>query len=134
MTATPGTPAAADEAAIREAHRAMYQAMLEGDTEALASLLEPSYTLTHMTGYEQPKAEWLEQISSGRMRYHSARERGRVVAVSGDTASLVSRDVVEATIWGSRGTWSLQLTTDYASRDGLPPRPTCLSRPAGKAG
>jgi hypothetical protein len=98
----------------------MYQAMIDGDTEALASLLDPSYTLTHMTGYLQPKAEWLEQISSGRMRYHSAQEQDRVVvvAVSGDTARLVSRDVVEATIWGSRGTWNLQLTTDYVRRGG----------------
>jgi hypothetical protein len=31
---------------------------------------------------------------------------------------VVGKDVVDATIWGSRGTWNLQLTTRYERRDG----------------
>lgn len=95
------------------AHRAMYRGMLERDTAVLDELLADDYTLTHMTGYEQPKREWLAQIDSGRMRYHSAQPHDTAVEVDGDTAVLVGRDVVDATIWGSRGTWNLQLTTTY---------------------
>jgi hypothetical protein len=102
---------------VAEAYRAMYRGMLERDTALLDDLLADDYTLTHMTGHVQPKREWLEQIDSGRMRYHSARPQSTSVDLDGATAVLVGRDVVDATIWGSRSTWNLQLTTTYEHRD-----------------
>jgi hypothetical protein len=94
----------------------MYRGVLTPDTALLDELLADGYTLTHMTGSVQPKREWLAQIDAGRMRYHSARPHSISVDLDGDTAVLVGRDVVDATIWGSRGTWNLQLTTTYQRR------------------
>ncbi|WP_328474937.1 nuclear transport factor 2 family protein [Actinoplanes sp. NBC_00393] len=95
----------------------MYQGLLERDTELLDGLLDSGYTLTHMTGYRQSRTEWLQQIDSGEMRYHSAQPRSTAVEVTGDTAVLVGRDVVDATIWGGCGIWNLQLTTTFERRD-----------------
>jgi hypothetical protein len=106
------------EAEVVEAYRAMYQGMLDRATDLLDNLLDSGYTLTHMTGYRQSRKEWLQQIHSGEMQYHSAQPRGTSVEVTGDTAVLIGRDVVDATIWGSRGTWNLLLTTTYERRDG----------------
>ena len=50
-----------------EAHRTVYRGVLERDAALLDDLLDDEYTLTHMTGYVQPKREWLQQIDSGRM-------------------------------------------------------------------
>ena len=107
-----------DRADLLEAHRALWRGMLERDVDLLDGLLDDAYTLTHMTGYEQPKAEWLADVESGRMRYHSTRPPSTSVDVTGDRAVVVGRDVVDATIWGSRGTWNLQLTTTYQRHDG----------------
>src|SRR4051812_13268427 len=107
-----------DEAELLEAYRDMYRGMLDKDTDLLDDLLDDAYTLTHMTGYVQSKREWLEQIDSGEMEYHSARERDVSIEVDGDGAVLVGQSVVDATIWGSRGTWPLQLTSRYKRRDG----------------
>ncbi len=104
--------------AITTAHREMYRAMLSGRTDQLAPLLDDGYVLTHMTGFRQPKREWLAAIESGEMRYHAAEEESVRVEVSRDTAVLVSRSVVTATIYGARGTWNLQLTTRYERRRG----------------
>ena len=112
------TPSSDDQAQVVAAYRAMYRGMLERDTELLNDLLDDEYTLTHLTGYVQSKKEWLEQVDSGEMQYHSSQERGQSVDVTGDTAVLVGRNVVDATIWGSRGTWNLQLTTTYERRGG----------------
>lgn len=103
-----------DRAPILSAYRAMYRAMLDGRTDRLDALLDDQYWLTHITGYRQPKREWLSAIDSGEMRYHSAQERSVTIDVSGDTAVLVGRSLVTATIYGARGTWNLQLTTNYA--------------------
>ncbi|MFC9839604.1 nuclear transport factor 2 family protein [Rhodococcus sp. NPDC127530] len=102
-----------DKAQVIESYRAMYRGMLERDTALLDDLLGDEYTLTHMTGFLQAKKEWLEQIDSGEMQYHSSQERCTSVEVTGATAVLVGRSTVDATIWGSRGTWNLQLTTTY---------------------
>lgn len=96
----------------------MYRSMIEQDIDTLDGLLDEAYTLTHMTGVVQSKQEWLEQVDSGEMRYFSAQERGTSVQVTGDRAILVGKRVVDARIWGSRGTWNLQLTTAYERRSG----------------
>ncbi|MFC9840981.1 nuclear transport factor 2 family protein [Rhodococcus sp. NPDC127530] len=103
---------------LLEAYRSMYRGMIERDTSTLATLLDDGYTLTHMTGYVQTGAEWLEQIASGEMRYFSARERDTSIKISGDSARVVGRSVVDASIWGSRGTWNLQLAAEYRLRSG----------------
>lgn len=72
----------------------------------------------HITGYEQSKAGWLEQIDSGEMTYHSIREQSVTVEVHGNTAVLVARNLVDATIWGSRSIWPLKMTTSFARQEG----------------
>jgi ketosteroid isomerase-like protein len=104
------------EAQVVEAYRAMCSGMLKRDTDLLDALPDDGYTLTHMTGYRQARKEWLHQIDLGEMQYHRVQQDSTSVEVAGDTAVLIGRDVVDATIWGSRGTWSLELTTSYERR------------------
>jgi hypothetical protein len=103
----------AQEAEVVAAYREMYRGMVEQDIDLLDELLDDDYTLEHMTGYVQPKREWLQHIASGRMRYHSEQETSTTVTVTDGTAVVIGRSVVDATIWGGRGTWRLQLTTEY---------------------
>lgn len=109
-------PTAQDEAALQAAHREMMRAMLGARTDQLGGLLDDAYVLTHMTGRRQSKRDWLVAIDAGEMRYHAAKEEAVEVEVAGDTATVVSRSVVTATIYGARGTWNLQLNTAYARR------------------
>jgi hypothetical protein len=55
-----------------------------------------------MTGYLQSKQEWLEQIDSGQMQYHSSQQRVTAIEITGDTGVLVGNKAVDATIRGSR--------------------------------
>ncbi|MDO0917301.1 nuclear transport factor 2 family protein [Streptomyces sp. DT2A-34] len=93
--------ASPDENAREEvlaAYRAHLQAMADGDTDALDDLLDDGFTLTHITGYQQPKAEWLSQMRAGQFVYHSVIEKNVTVDVQGDAARLVGRIVTEATV------------------------------------
>ncbi|MEU9895018.1 nuclear transport factor 2 family protein [Streptomyces phaeochromogenes] len=115
-------PASPDENArdeILAAYRAHLRAMTDGDTDALDDLLDDGFTLTHITGYQQPKAEWLSQMRAGQFVYHGVNEKNVTVDVDtdGDTARLVGRIVTEATVYGTHADWPLQFTMDYA-RDG----------------
>jgi ketosteroid isomerase-like protein len=114
----PATPSP-DEAAILAANANQTRWMIDADVERLGELLDENFTAIHITGYEQSKAEWLDQIRSGQMTYHDVAEQSVSVDIDGDTAILVKRNLVTATINGTRGTWPLESTTTYAKTDGV---------------
>jgi Domain of unknown function (DUF4440) len=118
MNETPSTPPTySDEAAVLEATREWSRLLVEQRTDELDELLSPDFVAVHISGYEQTKAEWLDQIRSGQMRYHGFEEVSATVSIDGDSAVAVTRNLVDATIYGSRGTWPLESTTIYV-RDG----------------
>ncbi|MGW7528018.1 nuclear transport factor 2 family protein [Streptomyces sp. NPDC054783] len=65
----------ADHTEAVVACRAYLQAMAEGDTEVLDALLDAEFTLTHMTGYVQPRTEWLSQLRAGQSVTTASRRR-----------------------------------------------------------
>lgn len=67
--------------------------MTDGDTNALDAMLDDGFTLTHITGYEQPKSEWLSEMRPGRFTYHGVDERTVTVEIAGDKARLVGQIV-----------------------------------------
>lgn len=102
-----------DQAEILAQYQRQLDAMGRGDTAALDGLLGDRFTLTHITGYRQPKAEWLTEMRAGQFRYHRIEQRTVSVSVAGDTATLLGRFVVDATVYGSRSRWRLQLAQTY---------------------
>ena len=107
-----------DRSDVLDNYRAQLRAMVDGDTEALGELLTKDFSLTHMTGYFQPGQEWLAQMRAGQFVYHDAREKDVSLHVDGDTARLVGRIVTDATVYGARANWPLQLTMDFIRADG----------------
>ncbi|MGV9339975.1 nuclear transport factor 2 family protein [Streptomyces sp. NPDC003688] len=115
----PPTPSRTDREDILQVHRAYLDAMAEGDTPSLDALLDDGFTLTHMTGYVQPKAEWLAGMRAGQFVYHSIDEVDTALDADNEdgTARLTARTVTDAKVYGSRAHWRLLLTTEYARRD-----------------
>jgi Domain of unknown function (DUF4440) len=105
-------------AVVLAAYRDQIRWMVEGRTDRLAELLADNYTAIHIDGYQQDKAEWLDQIDSGRMSYDAVREESAVVEIKGETAVLTAQALVTATIYGARGTWPLKSVTRYVRGDG----------------
>jgi hypothetical protein len=103
------------EAAIRINYAAQRDAMVAGDADALGELLAEGFTLTHMTGYEQSRREWLDQVHSGEMIYHSIQDDEVDVDVHGEDPVLIARSRTEATIWGAHGVWPLELEIHYVA-------------------
>ena len=67
--------------AAADLYSLLCDAMVAADTKAIDALLTDYCVLTHMTGYPQPKVEWLGDIANGAMRYHDH----EVVSVQPDT-------------------------------------------------
>lgn len=93
--------------------------MIARDTVAMNEILDKDYTLTHMTGYVQPRAEWLNEVAKESMKYYSAEEVNHTIEVNGDTAEVMIQSMVDARIWGSRNTWRLQQKMKLEKRNGV---------------
>jgi hypothetical protein len=106
-----------DHRAIVRAWEAQRDAMVSADTSALDALLAEDFALTHMTGYLQPKAEWLADIDTDQMQYHSMEDVDVAVTVEDGIAILIAHTMTEATIWGGHGTWRLALRITYEHVD-----------------
>lgn len=112
MSNSPHTPEDIVEE-ITSNYLAQCEAMVGADTSELGSLLAPDFTLTHMTGYLQSRAEWLDDIATGQMTYHSIRNVDITPEITADSVTLTARSQTHATIWGADGTWPLQLRIEY---------------------
>ena len=97
--------------AATDLYSLLCDAMVSGDTKAIDALLTDDCVLTHMTGYPQPKIEWL---GGHRHRRHVHTTPHEVVSRPGGHESPASpvvrgRTRTTATLWGGRGTWNLQI-------------------------
>ena len=102
----------------RAVFQAECEAMLAADSVSLGALLAPAFTLTHMTGYVQPRDAWLGDVSARHMEYHSMEVLETLVETADGGPVLSAWTLTHATIWGMRGTWRLLLKNYFREVDG----------------
>ena len=103
---------------VEDAYRRQLDAMVAGDVNALDEFLADDYAARHITGHEQPKAEWLNQMRDGLFIYHHVDVQSLDTSVEEGVATLASRAFVTVTIGGSKGRWPLQSTMRFQRRSG----------------
>lgn len=99
----------AEEESLKNLYRQINQAMLDKDTAKIDALTDAGFTLTHITGYKQSKDEWLNHIATGQMQYHQIDEKSVKAFINDNRADIIGQAKTQATIWGTHGTWYLQL-------------------------
>ena len=60
-----------EEKRVKELTDKVTEFMIERNLDALNKILDTNFTLTHITGYVQPKVEWLKEIETESMKYFS---------------------------------------------------------------
>lgn len=80
-----------EEGRVLAVVRQLAQLMIERDTATMNDILDEHYTLTHMTGYVQPKAEWFEEVIKESMKYYSAKEVKNSVRITGNEAEVIAK-------------------------------------------
>ncbi|MEY8530608.1 MULTISPECIES: nuclear transport factor 2 family protein [Lactobacillus] len=108
-----------DEKEIENIFKKENRAMVEQDLTALKEIIAPEAILTHITGAEQSRDEWLKQIKIGRMRYKkSVLKRIVIQLIDDDHASAVVQNLVTARIYGFTNDWMLQSANQLIKREG----------------
>ncbi|WP_414048893.1 nuclear transport factor 2 family protein [Macrococcus animalis] len=91
-------------------YKSLYTAMINEDVDRINQLMMEGSFLVHMTGYKQPKREWLKAIEDQSMKYFSSIEENIEIMMKDKKATLIAQNRVDANINGMRNTWSLELT------------------------
>lgn len=102
---------------IFDVTRRLTQSMIDKNALEINKLLDSSFTLTHITGYVQPKDEWLSEIEKETMKYYSFTEITVSVNIHGDKAVFIGQNILDARIWGTRNKWRLQQTMQFEKRN-----------------
>lgn len=107
-----------DKSQVLDVTRKLTELMIDKNTTAIDKIVDANFTLTHITGYVQPKEEWFSEIESERMKYYSYKEVKITVKIDGDKAIFVGQNLLDARIWGTRNNWRLQQTMQLEKRNG----------------
>jgi hypothetical protein len=99
--------------AIRSTHQQICEAMVLRDTTALSRLLAEGYTLTHPTGDEQGKGDWLAEIAGERIRFHAIDSVEAVAALEDGAPVLTVQTLTDATIRGAEAAQRLRVETVF---------------------
>ncbi len=99
--------------------RAKYcEAMTETDTDTMRELMAEYLTLTHMSGRQQTREEYLADVESEELRYYHIGIENPVIEVSGNQAVLTAASVLTADAYGAEGTFHMEGTSYYEKRGG----------------
>jgi ketosteroid isomerase-like protein len=105
-----------DKQKILAVYHRIDDAMVNKETETLDNILDDDYVLVHMTGYQQSKQEWLEQIENEEMKYFKTMPQKTTITIDGNTAILICDTKIDARIYGFRNTWSMKIEMHFEKR------------------
>ncbi|GIP67070.1 nuclear transport factor 2 family protein [Lactobacillus helveticus] len=107
-----------EEQAVAETIRKQVKGMIDGDLDLLKEVISPDAVFYHITGAKQSRDEWLRQVKLGRMHYFGSREILMQATVNGDEARVISRNQLDARIYGFHNTWPLESRAKLRKIDG----------------
>ncbi len=92
-----------------------HQAMVRADIGKLEQLVDERYTLTHITGYLQPKQEWFDVITEHSFNYHEidVLAESLQITVDGTQANCSGRGIFSATINSYHRPWRLAFSHQW---------------------
>jgi ketosteroid isomerase-like protein len=95
-----------------------FAAMVQGDLKALEGLLAEDLTYTHSTGQAETRAQFLEGMRSGTLRYLAAEPSDAVVRIHGETAIVTGRAEMRVSTQGKELTVPVRFTEVWVKSGG----------------
>ena len=106
-----------DEQQLKDLYAEMWQALISKDISTLEKIHSDEFILTHMTGMNQPKKEYLRCVQDGTLNYFSSTPENIFVDVK--AKKLIGQSKVEAAVFGGgKHVWRLQLAFDVEKING----------------
>jgi ketosteroid isomerase-like protein len=103
---------------VEQVERRRFAAMVAQDIAALEPLLADDLTYGHSNGESQNKAQFLETIRGGRLRYEAIGVQGLNVRQYGNVAIVTGQILISGRAGTEAVMLNLRYTDAYVNRDG----------------
>ena len=112
------SPATADEAVLRTAELARFQANVSADAKVLDALLDEDLEYVHSNGEVDDKQSFIESLTSGRRDYAATQADIESIRILGDVAIIRGKAKVTVIDEGVSRNLHLGYTDIWVRRDG----------------
>lgn len=93
------------------------QAMTDADTSRMREIVSEDMVFTHMSGRQQTRDEYFDDIAKGRLDYHTIGIENPKIRTYGDRAEITFTSVLDANAYGAKGVFRMSGTHHYELRD-----------------
>ena len=107
-----------EEQRVIARYRAVQQAMIDKDIDALDEIILDGTIFRHMSGKTQTKDEYFADIRNGRLDYQSYTMTDEKVEINGNDATLTCYVVLTANAYGAQGSWPFNVTAHLVKIEG----------------
>ncbi len=107
-----------EEKSVLLAQAKYCQAMTDADIGTLRVLVAEDTVFTHMSGKQQTREEYFDDIARGRLRYFTIGIEDPVIGVDGDRATVRFTSVLNANAYGARGAFRMSGVHAWENRNG----------------
>jgi hypothetical protein len=107
-----------DQEEVLERFIEFQYAMIEKDLEKLNELLKDNYTLRHMSGKTQTKAEYIDEIMDETLNYYESIINNPIITITENKALLKADVTLDAKVYGMKGKWTLHSEQTMEKIDG----------------
>jgi ketosteroid isomerase-like protein len=111
---------AADDAqqAVLDAHEQRRAATVSGDADRVGSMMTDDLTFTHANAVVETKAQFVDALKSGRLRYRSITDQDKHVRVHGDTGIVAGTCRIVVNASGTEIDIRVRFTELWVKKDG----------------
>jgi ketosteroid isomerase-like protein len=118
--------------AVRDADDRRCRAMTDHDLDALAQLLGDDLVYTHSNARSDSKAEYMANLSSGKVRYREVHRDSVIITLHGDTAVMHGHVILKTTREGTDRTLDNKFLCVWAKKPAGWQMVACASTPIPK--
>ncbi len=99
-----------DQQQILTLYNTLQEAVVEKDLDTI---------VRHIDGHTQTMDEWLALVEDETRKHYSIDVTRPKISINKNHAKLECRSVIDARIYGSRGTWTLPGSANFEKTDGI---------------
>ena len=94
------------------------QALISKDKAAIQDFLDPSFVLIHMSGNNEPKDNFINDVMGGVLNYFHSKIIEPKIKISNDNAEMNVDVNFDAKVYGAKGNWTLHSNNIFKKKGG----------------
>ena len=94
------------------------QAIIKKDKSRMEEFLDSSFVLVHMSGNEEPKNQFINDVMGGVLNYFHSKIINPKIKINNNSGEMVVDVNLDAKVYGMKGNWTLHSKNIFQKKNG----------------